>query len=113
MKRRWILGVALVAVLAIPRYVLAHEGHAHKVMGTVSTLHENHLEVKATDGKTSTITLNEKTKILRGKAKVKLDDIKPGERVVVTATETKGKDGKTTLIATEVRVGGANATASK
>ena len=113
MKRRWILGVALVAALAIPRYVLAHEGHAHKVMGTVSTLHENHLEVKATDGKTSTITLNEKTKILRGKAKVKVDDIKPGERVVVTATETKGKDGKTTMIATEVRVGGASTTASK
>jgi hypothetical protein len=113
MKRRWILGVALVAALAIPRYVLAHEGHAHKVMGTVTTLHENHLEVKATDGKTSTITLNEKTKILRGKAKVKGDDIKPGERVVVTATETKGKDGKTTMIATEVRVGAANTTASK
>jgi hypothetical protein len=70
MKRRWILGAALVAALAIPRYVLAHEGHAHKVMGTVSTLYENHLEVKATDG-------------------------------------------KTTMIATEVRVGAANTTASK
>lgn len=116
MKRRWILGVALVALvaaLAIPRYVLAHEGHAHKVMGTVSTLHENHLEVTATDGKTSTITLNEKTKLLRGKTKVKVEDIKPGERVVVTATETKSKDGKTTMIATEVRVGAANTTASK
>jgi hypothetical protein len=113
MKRRWILGVAFVAALAIPRYVLAHEGHAHKVTGTVSTLHENHLEVKATDGKTSTITLNEKTKILRGKTNVKVDDIKPGERVVVTATETKSKDGKTTMIATEVRVGAANTTASK
>jgi translation initiation factor IF-1 len=113
MKRRWILGVAFVAALAIPRYVLAHEGHAHKVMGTVSTLHENHLEVKATDGKTSTITLNEKTKVLRGKTKVKLDDISPGERVVVTATQTKDKDGKVTMIATEVRLGGANTTAPK
>lgn len=107
MNRRWILGVAFVAALAIPRYVFAHEGHAHKVMGTVSTLHENHLEVKATDGKTSTITLNQKTKLLRGKAKVKVEDIKPGERVVVTATETKGKDGKMTMIATEVRMGAA------
>jgi hypothetical protein len=113
MKRRWILGVAFVVALAIPRYVLAHQGHAHKVMGTVSTLHENHLEVKATDGKTSTITVNEKTKILRGKAKAKLDDIKPGERVVVTAMETKGKDGKATMIATEVRLGDANTTTSK
>jgi hypothetical protein len=103
---------AIVAALVIPD-AFAHEGHAHKVMGTVTTLHENHLEVKATDGKTSTITLNEKTKILRGKAKVKVDDIKPGERVVVTATETKGKDGKATMIASEVRLGAANATASK
>lgn len=113
MTRRFFLGVALVAALAIPGSTLAHEGHAHKVMGTVSALHENHLEVTTTDGKTSTITLNEKTKILRGKAKVTIDDIKPGERVVVTATETKGKDGKATMIATEVRLGAANTTASK
>lgn len=113
MTRRSILGVALLAALAIPGYTLAHEGHAHKVMGTVTTLHENQLEVKATDGKTSTITLNEKTKILRGKAKVKVDEIKPGERVVVTAMETKGKDGKATMVATEVRLGATSTTASK
>ena len=104
MRRRLILGAALVAALAIPGYTFAHEGHVHKVMGTVSTLHENHLEVKATDGKMSMITLNEKTAILRGKTKATARDIKPGERVVVSATEMKGKDGKTTMIATEVRL---------
>jgi hypothetical protein len=104
MSKRFVIGAALVAALAIPAYARAHEGHAHKVMGTVATLHENHLEVKATDGKSSTITLNEKTKILRGQTQVKAEDIKPGERVVVTATETKGKDGKTTMIASEVRL---------
>lgn len=113
MTKRFIIGAALVAALAIPAYARAHEGHAHKVMGTVTTLHENHLEVKATDGKTSMITLNEKTKILRGNVKVKVEELKPGERVVVTATETKGKDGKATLVATEIRLGSANATASK
>jgi hypothetical protein len=91
-------------VLAIPQYARAHEGHVHKVMGTVSMRHENHLEVTTTDGKTSMITLNDKTKILRGKVKVKADDIKTGERVVVSATETKDKDGKTTMIAKEVRL---------
>jgi hypothetical protein len=104
MSRRFVVGAALVAALAIPAYARAHEDHAHKVMGTVATLHENHLEVKATDGRSSTITLNAKTKILRGKTKAKAEDIKPGERVVVTATETKGKDGKTTMIASEVRL---------
>jgi hypothetical protein len=113
MTRRFVIGAALIAALAIPGYARAHEGHAHKVMGTVTTLHENQLEVKATDGKTSTVTLNEKTKILRGKAKAKVEELKPGERVVVTAVETKGKDGKATLVATEVRVGTADTTASK
>lgn len=102
--RRLVLGVVLVAALAIPGYPFAHEGHVHKVMGTVATLHENHLEVKATDGKMSMITLNEKTKVLRGKTKAKLQDIKSGERAVVTAIEKKGKDGTPVLIATEVRL---------
>jgi hypothetical protein len=113
MNKRFVIGAALVAALAIPAYARAHEGHAHKVMGTVAMRHENHLEIKATDGKTSAVTLNEKTRILRGKTRVKVDDIKPGERVVVTAMETKGKDGKATMVATEVRLGAANATASK
>lgn len=101
MIKRLTAGAVLFAALAFPTYARAHEG-PHKIMGTVSMRHDNHLEVKATDGKTSTITLNEKTKILRGKATA--DDIKTGERIVVTATETKGKDGKTTMIATEVRL---------
>ena len=113
MTRRFIPGAALAVALAIPGYALAHEGHAHKLMGTVTTLHENHLEVKATDGKTSTITLNEKTRILRGKAMVKVEELKAGERVVVTATETTGKDGKATMVATEIRLGTADTTASR
>jgi hypothetical protein len=34
-------------------------------MGTVSAIHENHLEVKTTDGKTVAFTLSEKTKLLK------------------------------------------------
>ena len=109
MTRPFVIGAALVAVLAIPTFARAHEGHAHKIMGTVSMRHDNHLEVKTTDGKTETITLNEKTKIVRGKAKVKADDIHSDERIVVTAMETKGKDGKSTMIATEVRLPEADA----
>ena len=101
---RTIVGALFVAVLAVPIYGRGHEGHTHKVMGTVSLRHENHLEVKTTDGKTATITVNEKTKILRGKKKTTADDIKPGERVVVSATQTKGTHGSTTMIATEVRL---------
>lgn len=113
MTRRVVLAIALAAALIVPGFAFAHEGHAHKVMGTVEARHDNHLEVKATDGKTSAITLNEKTKILRGKTPVAIDEIKPGERVVVTAMQTKGQDGKVTMIATEVRLGAAAATARK
>jgi hypothetical protein len=113
MSRRFVLGAALLAALAIPAYARAHEGHAQKMRGTVAMRHENHLEIKATDGKTSTITLNEKTRILRGRTRVKVDEIKPGERIVATATETKGKDGKTTMVASEVRLGAAKTTAAK
>jgi hypothetical protein len=113
MTGRFIPGAVLIAALAIPGYAVAHEGHIHKVMGFVMTIHENHLEVKATDGKAWTITLNEQTKILRGKVKAKPDDIRAEDRVVISARETKGKDGKVTMIATEVRLGAASTTPSK
>jgi len=104
MQKKWIVATALAVALAVPAVGGAHEGHRHKIMGTVSTHRENQLDVKTTDGKTSTITLNEKTRILRGKTKSTADDIRPGERIVVTATETKGTDGNLTMIATEVRL---------
>jgi len=105
MTRRFVAAVALASALLLPRFARAHEGHAHKVMGTVSSRQEGQLQVKSTDGKSAEVTLNEKTKILRGKTMVGLEDIKAGERVVVTAIETKGKDGKTTMVATEVKLG--------
>jgi hypothetical protein len=82
-------------------------------MGTLSTRHDHHLEVKDEDGKRSTFTLDEKTRIRRGKAAVAVGELKPGDRVVVTATETKDKDGKPMLLATEIRLGSANTTPLK
>lgn len=96
--------LTLVLALAPAPRLLAHPGHEHTIMGTVSMVHQNHLEVKATDGKTSLITMDEKTRILRGTAKVKADSIKASERVVVTAVETKDKAGKTIMLAKEVRL---------
>jgi len=96
--------LVLVLALAPATRLLAHPGHEHKIMGIVSMVHENHLEVRATDGKTSLITMDEKTRIVRGSAKVKADAIKAGDRVVVTAVETKDKDGKAVMLAKEVRL---------
>jgi hypothetical protein len=111
--KRWIIAVVIALLGAPVATSFAHEGHEHKIMGTVSMRHEFHLEVKATDGKTTVMTLTDKTKVKRGDATATLDSIKQGERVVVTAVETKGKDGKTALVATEVRLAASAGSAKK
>ena len=102
---RWLLAFAVVTLLAAPRVVIGHEGHDHKVMGVVSMVHENHLEVKDAKGKTTTVTLGPTTKIRRAKAVVAAADIKVGDRVVVTTRETKGKDGKPIVTVMAVEIG--------
>jgi hypothetical protein len=72
-------------------------------MGTVAAVHDNQIDVKATDGTLSRITLNDKTKVLQGTTAMKAADIKTGARVVVTATGT----GKDTFVAKEVKLAAA------
>jgi hypothetical protein len=103
MKR--VLLLTLAVALVMPPVLLAHEGHPHKVMGTVTTVHENHVEVKDKDGKISTHVLDAKTKIRRGKSAASLADIKVGDRVVVTSVETKDKAGKAVVTVTQVDLG--------
>jgi hypothetical protein len=102
MNRRIVLAAALAAALVVPTMARAHEGHAHKVMGTIASRNENRIEVKTRDGKTVTITLNEKTSIVRGKQKATLDALQPGERVVVDVGS-----GKEPITAREVKLGAA------
>jgi lipopolysaccharide export system protein LptA len=90
---------------------LAHDGHTHKVMGTVCAVDSNGLEVKATDGKTATLTLTESTKVVRGSTALKASDVRVGDRVVVTAADTKGKDGKTSHVAIRIQLGTASTAA--
>jgi hypothetical protein len=78
------------------------------VMGTIAARHENHLEVRTKDGKTVTITLNEKTSVVRGKEKSSLEALKPGERVVVDVG-----NGKAPMTAREVKLGAARETVQK
>jgi hypothetical protein len=103
-KKRATLMLALMVSLAIGRVVSAHEG-PHKVLGTVSAVHEDRVVVKATDGKSVSINVDGKTKVVHGTMAMKIADIKVGERVVVTALEKKGSDGKAILTASEIRLG--------
>ncbi len=93
--------VLLLVGLAVPVWLPAHEGHAHKLMGTITAVHAeaNHLEIKTTDGDAADFVVDDKTKYLKGKKPSSLQDIKPGLRVVVTFHEEGQKK-----IATEVRL---------
>ena len=93
--------LAWLLVIVVAPFALAHEGHDHKIMGTVWVIHEHHLEVKATDGTISSITVNDKTKVFRGKTAMTLTEIRLGDRVVVTASS----DAKGSLTAKEIRLG--------
>lgn len=95
--------LALLFTFAVVPFVAAHEGHDHKILGTVSAIHDNSVDVKGADGKLSTISLTDKTKILHGTMAMKAADLKAGDRVVVTATG----GGKDPFVAKEVRVGAA------
>jgi hypothetical protein len=100
----------LVLTVAIAPTALAHEGHLHRLMGTVAAVHGERLQVKSTTGETSEIVVDEKTKVLRGVTAQKTSDIKLGERIVVMTTESKDSAGRAVLIAKQIRLGSAPAT---
>ena len=107
MKQTFIV-IASVVSLAVP--LLAHTGHHEKVMGTVLAVRDATVEVKTSAGKKAAIVLNDKTKVFKGVQAVKRTEIHEGDRVVISAMPTKGSDGKSMLVAEEVRLGTAAST---
>jgi hypothetical protein len=104
--KKWLIGVALVALtLVVPSVSWAHEGHAHRVMGTISSIEGNQITIKATDGKMAIVMLDAKTKITQGKNKIDASALKVGERVVAVGPEDKNK----MIVATTVQLGTAPA----
>jgi hypothetical protein len=105
MKKLFATILAL-AVLAVGSSigVSAHEGHEHKVMGTVTMAAADHVMLKDKDGKDVMVKVTKDTKVKATPA-VKVADIKVGSRVVVTAVE--GKDES--LTAKSIEVGAASA----
>ena len=72
------------------------------MMGTITAVHPDmkHVELKTTDGKTSGFYVDDATKFTQGTKALSLSDLKPGQRVVVSA-RTEG----TKMIAATVKVG--------
>jgi len=107
--KTWIVGIALIALfLLTPTAAPAHEGHDHKVMGTISSIQGTNVMVKGTDGKEVMVMLNDKTKITQGKSKVEIAALKVGDRVVAEGPESKGM-----ITASTVKLGEAPKAAAK
>ena len=93
MNKQWIVAVVVSVALLAPVAALAHAGHPHRFMGTVSAVQDEQIEVKLKDGKLVTFALDEKTIYRQGKTKVIGKLPKAGERVVVSAMPVEA--GKT------------------
>jgi hypothetical protein len=107
MNRTLIAAVALATALAAPGVAGAHEGHLHKVMGTVTSVDGNHVTIKATDGKTVMVMLDKKTIVTRGKTTLDVTAVRIGERVVA-----EGPEAKKVVTAKTIRLGDVPAVAA-
>ncbi len=94
------VGVAVITAISLVPILMAHDGHIHKIMGTVTARDAKHLEVRTPGGENLSIQINDKTFATRGKKKVNLDEVKTGLRVVVAIG-----NGEDPLIAGEIQVG--------
>ena len=62
---------------------LAHPGHEHKLMGTITAIDGNKVSMKTTEGKVATFQVIPTTSFKRDKMKGMQTDLKVGMRVVV------------------------------
>ena len=87
MKKYWMVAIVLMTALVVPAAARGHEGHMHKALGTIAHVQGEHVEIKTTDGKTVTVTLDKKTTVTRGKEQLNAAALKVGERVSVDYME--------------------------
>ena len=81
--------LAVLALVLSPLAATAHEGHDH-ITGTVTKVQADRIEVKAMSGASHDVVLTKATIYTKGKSAATKADVKPGVRVVVDSTETKG-----------------------
>ena len=74
-----IAGFLLVATVGLP----AHE--KFKIAGSIVKVHATQLDVKAVDGATYEIDMNESTQVMRELRKVPQSELRAGQQVVVEA----------------------------
>jgi len=98
--KSWIRLMMLALALTAPTVARAHEGHAHKVMGTIESIDGKSLKVKTTDGKTVMVMLDAKTKITQGTTALQASALKVGDRLVA-----EGAEANKMITAATIKVG--------
>jgi hypothetical protein len=98
--RTVVLAVAAVMLVGSARAAVAHDGHAHMIMGTVTARDDKRVDVKTPSGENLSIQINAKTVVMRDKKKVSMAEVQAGRRVVVDIG-----NGEDPLIAREIQVG--------
>ena len=99
-KRRTLVAIFALAVLALlPATVFAHGGEEH-VIGTVTRISDTSITVKTRAGKTVEVGFGTKTTFAQAKKPIQKSDIKVGDRVVIHAVEVNEK-----LVAHTVEIG--------
>lgn len=83
MSLRLLLASLLALTLAVPTDLQAHE--KFKIVGTIVKVHATQLDVKAVDGATYEIDMNDSTQVMRGLKKLPQSELQAGQQVVVDA----------------------------
>lgn len=96
--------VVMILLLAISTAALAHGGHDH-VMGTVTKVTADTIQVKTTNGETKDVTIDDKTTYTMAGKKASASDVKEGARVVIDVHAMKGMPNM--LQAQSVKIGAA------
>jgi hypothetical protein len=78
----------ILSVVSTP--LVAHEGHDHKILGTVTAAAADRVTLRDRDGNDVTVAVVKDTKV-KSKPVLRVEQIKAGTRVVITATQGKDK----------------------
>ena len=84
------LSALFIFTLATAPVLRAHEGHPHKIMGTVTMAAADHVTLEDRQGKEITVKVAKDTKVKATPA-LKVEEIARGTRVVITAVQQKDK----------------------
>lgn len=83
------LFAVLALTLLVPALPMAHPGHDHKLMGTISSIDKNKIVMKTTEGKDATFEITPTTTFKSGGKKGAQADLKAAMRVVVLLVNEK------------------------